>query len=747
MNIRKIIQEEVSDFDWTNDIGPIEIGGMNLQRTSFGGVSYPIDYVAVGDKVISTPTTHHPKGFVFTVEEFQDSPISGVWGSDMPEDKKWSGFGALGSSEKHKNWQYTHALRKYVPENIQESDFEWASDIPVPSVGTRLRLKRFINGNTPDIGDVEDYTVLDITNDIVTLQQDDHRTTTLSLDRLMSNIERGRLVYLNESDFEWMDEIQPKHFPSDEHYTLFFGDVPSNEKTGIVKRLFGMGYKWNWTEDMDFPNFNTIHLNYPTKGLMTYSNRSLDTIRKQHSSGDIRMVKSDEFLSESDFDWVNKVDSMKIYSVQQLEDGKYYVFHPKKDVVDPQRPGSPPPDWVHDYEGQTIQVIHNDRIGRRIEFIPHGKITRMRWKEKTTSVTLDHMAQMFVYGEFSEVQGINESDDFGWTGDVESSEILVNDKFRIPTINPDGSNYSIIQVNKIVIETYFERTKNGVLKPNRVRKISFSRHSGMGELQVRNEVMNEDNFLKYITREGMVPFYTNRGYKNINESSDFNWMEKVNHISFEYLNNKALEFDPPLDNIHSVENILDELKELGFTSFDPDTLIFEDEDGMEHVVGLYMADGHVVWTGDIFETYQEHIDDYADRHVEIIDGNNLFGSLITESNDFGWVDDVSEYHSVLNKAFYFYPVARRGDNDYKRLVQYFKSLGFEPMYSTPDNTDSDSAVGLYAYRNRGGELSYVYTHDDEDDYENHILGFASDKSEDGGKNLEVIDARDFIKNL
>lgn len=436
----------------------------------------------------------------------------------------------------------------------------------------------------------------------------------------------------------------------------------------------------------------------------------------------------------SDFDWVNNVDYMKLYSVQQLEDGKYYVFHPKNDVVDPQRPGSPPPDWVHDYEGQTIQVIHNDRIGRRIELIPHGKITRMRWKEKTTSVTLDHMAQMFVYGEFSEVQGIT-------------------------------------------------------------------------------------------------------------ESSEFNWMEKVNHISFEYLNNKALEFNPPLDNIHSVENILDELKELGFTSFDPDTLIFEDEDGMEHVVGLYMADGHVVWTGDIFETYQEHIDDYADRHVEIIDGNNLFGSLITESedfdwaedvpinpihvgalfyldgksidedyywdegdfmvleiievgdevkyvtrytniedegkgsieyteynrvkelidteywkpwdgkqgltesSDFDWVDNVSEYHSVLNKAFYFYPVARRGDGDYSKLVQYLKNLGFKSQYSTPDTTDSDSAVGLYAYRNRDGELSYVYTHDDEDDYENHILGFASDESEDGGKNLEVIDARDFVKSI
>ena len=112
-------------------------------------------------------------------------------------------------------------------------------------------------------------------------------------------------------------------------------------------------------------------------------------------------------------------------------------------------------------------------------------------------------------------------------------------------------------------------------------------------------------------------------------------------------------------------------------------------------------------------------------------------------------NDVPENPSVLNKAFYFNPIAEHGDGTYRNLVKYFKSFGFEPKYSTPDNTDDDTAIGLYTYRNLDGELSYVFTselHEDED-YEMHIRGFADNESKDGGENLEVVDARDFVRNL
>jgi hypothetical protein len=120
-----------------------------------------------------------------------------------------------------------------------------------------------------------------------------------------------------------------------------------------------------------------------------------------------------------------------------------------------------------------------------------------------------------------------------------------------------------------------------------------------------------------------------------------------------------------------------------------------------------------------------------------------------EVNDFDWVGDVPEYHSILNKAFYFDPIAGQGDETYRKLIEHFKSLGFESKYHTPDNIVGDESIGLYTYRDVHGVLSYVYTgelHDDED-YEMHIKNFSDDESDHGSEGLEILDARDFIKDL
>jgi hypothetical protein len=105
---------------------------------------------------------------------------------------------------------------------------------------------------------------------------------------------------------------------------------------------------------------------------------------------------------------------------------------------------------------------------------------------------------------------------------------------------------------------------------------------------------------------------------------------------------------------------------------------------------------------------------------------------------------------VLNKAFHFEETANPGDENYRKLTDLLVKLGFKPMYSTPIVLDSQ-AIGLYAYQDIGGDYRFVYTteidHDDEEDYYQHIKGFASDESIDGGKNLELVNVRDFIKYL
>ena len=120
-----------------------------------------------------------------------------------------------------------------------------------------------------------------------------------------------------------------------------------------------------------------------------------------------------------------------------------------------------------------------------------------------------------------------------------------------------------------------------------------------------------------------------------------------------------------------------------------------------------------------------------------------------EDDGLGWLRDTgSDIDMFINKAFYFYPIAKEYDEDYTKLVNHLINLGFESQYSTPKVLGYDSrAIGLYAYRDNDGELKYVYTTglDEDEDYEGHIKSYADDESEDDGENLEVVDAREFIK--
>lgn len=125
-------------------------------------------------------------------------------------------------------------------------------------------------------------------------------------------------------------------------------------------------------------------------------------------------------------------------------------------------------------------------------------------------------------------------------------------------------------------------------------------------------------------------------------------------------------------------------------------------------------------------------------------------------SDWGWAEDVVSYHHVLNKAFEFDPPAEDWDGlelDYEKLIDYLISLGFESKYSTPRILEGDEmAVGIYAYRDRkDGSLQYVYTtgvdEEIDEDYYMHIRGYAEGESEDRGKNIEVVDARKFVKDM
>ena len=175
-------------------------------------------------------------------------------------------------------------------------------------------------------------------------------------------------------------------------------------------------------------------------------------------------------------------------------------------------------------------------------------------------------------------------------------------------------------------------------------------------------------------------------------------------------------------------------------------------DGQGNIIYYEDSDGN--WVKKEYDAQGNEIY-YEDNDGYIVDNRNL-----NESDDLDWIRDVDPnthmFYQVLNKAFEFDPPAENWDGlelEYNKLVDYLESLGFESGYATPRTIDGDDmAVGLYAYRKiKSGELKYVYTsgidEDDEESYYQHILEFARDESEDRGKNLQVVDAREFVNNM
>lgn len=130
------------------------------------------------------------------------------------------------------------------------------------------------------------------------------------------------------------------------------------------------------------------------------------------------------------------------------------------------------------------------------------------------------------------------------------------------------------------------------------------------------------------------------------EMGDFEWVKDVNFLSKEYLLGKGIEFDPPIDSneIDYFKFVIKTLRDIGFrVGFNVSEYIYEMTEEYEEVAGLYIrpTDGRVIITGSIMEeTYQEHINDYAETQVDVVMGREIFHMSMNESMDFDWIDNI-----------------------------------------------------------------------------------------------------------
>ena len=108
------------------------------------------------------------------------------------------------------------------------------------------------------------------------------------------------------------------------------------------------------------------------------------------------------------------------------------------------------------------------------------------------------------------------------------------------------------------------------------------------------------------------------------EEDPFKWIKDTQPISYKDLLGKALHFQPLITNDGSLDKILNFLENLGFDVGNSLRYFDFEGEGID-LEGLYLnpKTNKVTWTTDLDysgEDYEEHISDYADRPVEVLDG-------------------------------------------------------------------------------------------------------------------------------
>ena len=145
-------------------------------------------------------------------------------------------------------------------------------------------------------------------------------------------------------------------------------------------------------------------------------------------------------------------------------------------------------------------------------------------------------------------------------------------------------------------------------------------------ITLRLRFLTEDNIVigTFWVTEDMVTLYPMLEDINESEEDPFKWIRDTQPLNYEYLLGKALHFQPLIINDGSLDRILNFLENIGFEVGDNLRYFDFEGEGMD-LEGLYLnpRTNKVTWTSDLSyngEDYEEHIRDYAERPVEVLDG-------------------------------------------------------------------------------------------------------------------------------
>ena len=193
---------------------------------------------------------------------------------------------------------------------------------------------------------------------------------------------------------------------------------------------------------------------------------------------------------------------------------------------------------------------------------------------------------------------------------------------RYKSMPPDQWDQKKILLNKVNKDDINWGTPNPRVEEQKLF-ITIKEHDATiinGDKYITNDINESNDLIRKELDNKLVEKISN---DILNESDELDWIRDTNPLSYEYVNNKGLEFNPPITDDDYWDKVKSSLEAIGcVVDFDIDDW-YDSGVGM---LGLFVEYGEVIWTtADIRQgSYQEHIDSYADKPVEVIDGRSLF---------------------------------------------------------------------------------------------------------------------------
>ena len=343
---------------------------------------------------------------------------------------------------------------------------------------------------------------------------------------------------LRENDFDWLSNVN-NDVPQIGTTWVITGINNAEEAIECQQFLFNLGFGWNGGKSIlsmspYIKRITSVFIDSVKNGLLSWSDN-------ESISGSIEIAKEDEFDKLYHYEWVNGTTRLKdiINLTDNINESKEFDdFGWTSDIKpNPFLNGDNVVIWldrpITEDEAKTLLdfviksgIEPNNFVSAIDVLIKNSKTNGYirtadgRLGYGSSKGTFDDSVGDEQYVEYSISDlfepTINESNDFEWTKEISTPWYSPGKKYKTPSGN-------ILTINDFDIEYNI---------------IYYSVLDSNGNIVSDNMSMDMDQLEEFI----------NINLMPINESNDFDWAQDVKPYSKHYLNDKLIQFNPPLSS-------------------------------------------------------------------------------------------------------------------------------------------------------------------------------------------------------